>query len=83
MVDNKKTVSSTPMKALLLFADVIDSSIYSSTWGVVEYAKKILEFQELFINLGKIYFPKEEPQIIKFYEVNSRGDEGIIFCVFL
>ena len=69
------------MQALLLFADVIDSSIYSSTWGVVEYAKKLLEFQELFINLGNIYFPKEKIQIIKFYDVNSRGDEGTIFCI--
>lgn len=81
MVVNRKTVSPLTVTALLIFADVIDSSIYSSTWGVVKYAKKLIEFQELFIKLGEIYFPKIEPQIVKFYEVKSRGDEGTIFCV--
>lgn len=42
MIEKNKIVSTEgPMKALLLFADVIDSSVYSSTWGVVEYAKKL------------------------------------------
>ena len=66
--------------ALILFADVIDSSKYSAVLGMVSYAKQLLVLQELFVNLGKMYFPTKG-NITSYYGVQARGDEGTIFCI--
>ncbi len=70
--------------ALLLFTDIIDSSIYSTILGINGYAKKILEFQKLFEELAALYFPDrpyfQEP-VTAWRSISARGDEGIVFIV--
>jgi len=68
--------------ALILFADVVDSSVYSSTWGSMRYANELRHFQELFKILGEIYFNSiGKNKVETLYEINARGDEGTVFCV--
>lgn len=68
-------------KALILFADVIDSSKYSSVLGVIEYGKQLLGFKEKFIELGNLFFPEVGDKTIAFKRVEARGDEGVVFYV--
>jgi len=67
--------------ALILFADVIDSSKYSATLGYIEYAKQLHKLQVLFKTLGEIYFPplSLEERVLCYSQVDARGDEGTIF----
>lgn len=65
--------------ALILFADIIDSSKYSAILGYREYAKRLLEFQDLFRSLGRMYFPEAEDKALDFCHVDARGDEGTVF----
>lgn len=51
---------STPKPALLMFVDIIDSSVYSSILGITKFADKVLSFQRLFIELGKCYLGGKE-----------------------
>ena len=66
--------------ALILFADIIDSSKYSAVLGIKNYAQQLLELQETFNALGAMYFPQKDPVFSHAY-VKARGDEGIIFYV--
>jgi hypothetical protein len=71
-------------KALIIFVDIIDSSVHSSFLGIEEYAKKVIEYQNLFIDLGKLYFEDKEyfkEKISSFCKVDSKGDEGLVFVV--
>jgi class 3 adenylate cyclase len=65
--------------ALLVFADIVDSSKYSAVLGRLEYAKRLLEFQKLFKTVGQKYFPEPSDPTQEFCKVNARGDEGTIF----
>lgn len=65
--------------ALLVFADIIDSSKYSAVLGYEEYAKRLLYFQKIFRNLGRKYFPEPSDPTLEYSEVGARGDEGVIF----
>jgi class 3 adenylate cyclase len=66
--------------ALIVFVDVIDSSIHSAVSGISSYAEQLLRLHKLFGDLGDIYFPKKDP-VISFSEIQVRGDEGTIFYV--
>lgn len=75
---------STPQNALLLFVDIIDSSTNSKYLGLGQFADNVIKFQDLFTKLGKTYFFNKEEYIecINFWcNVNSRGDEGLIFII--
>jgi class 3 adenylate cyclase len=75
---------SPPKPALLVFVDIIDSSVYSSILGITKFAEKVLSFQELFEQLGKCYFndkPYFADKIDSLCRVESRGDEGTVFVV--
>lgn len=77
------SVSSTA-DALLMFVDIVDSSVYSSILGIEEFARKVLSFQELFRDLGKRYFPNRpyfDERVDSLCNVDSRGDEGLVFVV--
>lgn len=63
--------------ALILFADVIDSSMYSSILGIVGYAENLLKFQKLFKTIGTEYF-KAEGRGSYWSTVDAKGDEGVI-----
>ncbi len=67
--------------ALILFADVIDSSKYSATLGYIEYAKQLYKLQVLFKTLGEIYFPplSLDERVLRYSQVDVRGDEGSVF----
>lgn len=67
--------------ALIIFADIIDSSKYSSILGYKDYAVRLLNFHLLFENLGKLYFPNPDNRALKFTRVKAQGDEGIVFCL--
>lgn len=67
--------------ALLVFADIIDSSKFSSVLGFVEYAKRLNDFRYLFKALGERYFPIPKDKTIDFSQVDTRGDEGTVFCI--
>ena len=67
--------------ALLVFADIVDSSKFSSVLGYTEYAKRLIEFRQLFKSLGERYFPPPEDRIIDFCKVDGRGDEGTLFRI--
>jgi class 3 adenylate cyclase len=67
----------TPLrKALIIFADIIDSSVYSSIMGIEQYANELIGFQKNFEELANSYFPK--PYAVK---VVAEGDEGVIFFI--
>jgi len=74
-------VASTTVDALLVFADIIDSSKFSSVLGYVEYAKRLTEYRQLFIDLGERYFPLPIDKTLNFSKVDARGDEGTVFCI--
>lgn len=65
--------------ALLIFADIVDSSKYSSVLGYKEYGKRLLDFQSTFEKLGNKYFPSPEDRSDEYCLVSARGDEGILF----
>jgi hypothetical protein len=65
--------------ALLVFADIVDSSKYSAVLGYREYAKRLLNFQNTFEKLGKKYFPDPEDWSTEYCSIKARGDEGILF----
>jgi len=67
--------------ALLVFADIIDSSKFSSVLGFEDYARRVIEFQQLFRSLGNRYFPRPEDKTIGFTQIDARGDEGTVFCI--
>jgi hypothetical protein len=67
--------------AVLVFADIIDSSKFSSVLGFLDYANKLINFRELFKILADRYFPGPEDKNLRFIEIEARGDEGIIFCI--
>lgn len=70
-----------PSNALLVFADVVDSSKFSAILGYEAYAERIIEFQNIFKSLGYLYFPKPADEATHYTLVDSRGDEGIVFVV--
>ena len=72
---------STDEKALILFADVIDSSKYSAVLTMEDYAKQLLEIQKLFVKIGTSYFPIKDNNVSTYTNVDARGDEGTIFYV--
>ena len=67
--------------ALIVFADVIDSSKFSAVLSYEEYAGRIRTFQQAFEALGERYFPSGPTNVDAYVEVKARGDEGIIFVV--
>jgi len=67
--------------ALLVFADVVDSSKYSAVLGFQEYADRLLRYQETFKELGRRYFRDVEDKALARSFVDARGDEGIVFFV--
>jgi class 3 adenylate cyclase len=67
--------------ALLVFADIIDSSKFSSVLGFLDYANKLRNFRDLFKIIARRYFPEPEDKNLRFVEIDARGDEGIIFCI--
>jgi class 3 adenylate cyclase len=74
----------TKTDALLLFTDIVDSSVYSSILGIERFARHVMLFQSLFEELGNQYFrdkPSFEEQTVAWCQVASRGDEGIVFVV--
>lgn len=71
-------------KALIIFVDIVDSSVYSSFLGTERFAQKVIEYQNLFIELGCLYFKDKEyfnEPISAWCKVESKGDEGLIFLV--
>lgn len=68
-------------KALILFSDIIDSSVYSSILGIEQYAKDILKFQRLFKDLAETHFKKSPAIKNAFLRINTGGDEGSIFLI--
>ena len=67
--------------ALLVFADVVESSKLSAYLGPLDYAQQILNFQNLFANLGRKYFPEEKDKSAEYSLITARGDEGLLFYV--
>ncbi|HUU30378.1 MAG TPA: hypothetical protein VM123_21450, partial [archaeon] len=65
--------------SLLVFADIVDSSKYSAVLGYMEYARRLLDFQNTFEKLGKRYFPDPKDRSREYCSVMARGDEGILF----
>jgi len=70
-----------PGPALLVFADVIDSSRHSASLGYQEYARRILTFQNAFHELGRRYFPERRNDATRYCRVEVRGDEGTVFVL--
>jgi len=70
--------------ALLMFVDIVDSSILSSISGVKKFARQVMPFQELFRVLGHQYFwdkPSFDEKVSAWCEVQARGDEGLVFVI--
>ena len=68
----------TTWDALLMFVDIVDSSILSSTLGVKDFAVQVMSFQELFSVLGDKYYkdkPLFDEKVRAWCEVRPRGDE--------
>jgi class 3 adenylate cyclase len=65
--------------ALLVFADIVDSSKFSSVLGFKKYAERIIQFQELFKTIGERYFSPVADRATGYSQVNARGDEGTVF----
>lgn len=78
-MNNKNIDIGGTFDALLIFADIIDSSQYSAVLGYEQYAKRLLYFQEIFIKLGKKYFPEPKDKTQEYCDVKARGDEGTVF----
>ncbi len=68
-------------EALLLFADVIDSSRFSAVLDYEAYARRLVSFQEKFERLGKRYFPDPKDKTKSYTQVDARGDEGTVFVI--
>jgi len=68
-------------EALILFADVIDSSKYSSVLGLETYCSSILKFQTLFSALATTYFTDDATEN-DYSSVRIHGDEGAVFAIF-
>jgi hypothetical protein len=65
-----------PVDALLIFTDIVDSSVYSSILGLKEYAIQVLRFQDLFEQLANLYFPDKpyfKEQVDSLRRISSRG----------
>lgn len=78
--------ASSTTNALLMFVDIIDSSVHSSILGILKFANKVLKFQELFKELGNKYFyirnkPSFDEKVDSLCVCESRGDEGFVFVV--
>lgn len=78
--------ASSTANALLIFVDIIDSSVHSSILGILQFADKVLKFQELFRELGKKYFyiknkASFDEKVDSLCDCESRGDEGFVFVV--
>ncbi len=65
--------------ALVVFADIVDSSKYSAVLGYTEYAERLQRFQHLFRTIGRRYFPESEDRTQELCDVEARGDEGTVF----
>lgn len=65
--------------ALVLFADIIDSSIYSSILGVKQYAESLHRFQHIFKTVAKKYFQSPSLHNTRSW-IDAKGDEGTVFC---
>lgn len=74
------TIKSEIQKSLIIFADVIDSSKYSSVLGIKQYCDNILRFQELFSSLANTYF-SNAAYTNKYCSVRIHGDEGAVFLI--
>jgi len=77
----KLSVSGSTTDALLVFADIIDSSKFSSVLGFKNYAERVIKFQQLFEKIGKRYFPPVADEAISYCNVIARGDEGTVFRI--
>ncbi len=66
--------------ALILFADIIDSSVYSSILGIEQYAEDLLNFHRRFEMLAEKHFNKTVLNDF-FIQAPTRGDEGTVFCI--
>lgn len=75
----RKQIGNKPLNALMVFADVIDSSKFSSVLGYTGYAKELVHLQESFEGLGRRYFPPPEDSALSYCDVKARGDEGTVF----
>ena len=69
--------------ALLLFTDIIDSSVHSSYLGTKDFADRVLRFQDLFQVLGDIYFPerRNSNRVTEWARIRAQGDEGLVFIL--
>jgi len=67
--------------ALLVFADVVDSSKFSAVLEFEEYANRVLEFQQCFKAIGARYFPRPADKTNGYVHIDARGDEGTVFVV--
>jgi len=70
--------------ALLMFVDIVDSSVLSSTLGVRGFAGQVMSFQETFCVLGNQHFkdkPSFDEQVRAWCQVEARGDEGLVFVI--
>jgi class 3 adenylate cyclase len=71
--------------SLVLFADIIDSSKYSSIFGSEQYAKNLVEFRRIFQKLSEEYFKYTNFNISNihdfYFKQEVRGDEGFLVCV--
>lgn len=74
-----RQIGNKPLNALMVFADVIESSKFSSVLGYTGYAKELLHLQESFEVLGRRYFPPPEDRLLSYCDVKARGDEGTVF----
>lgn len=83
---NLKEVKINPMfNSLVLFADIIDSSKYSSIFGLEQYARNLVEFRRIFQKLSDEYFKYTNFNIQNiddfYFKKEVRGDEGFLVCV--
>jgi class 3 adenylate cyclase len=70
--------------ALLVFVDVVDSSVHSSMLGIENFAREVTSFQDLFRVLGNQCFKDKasfEEKVTAWCEVDVRGDEGFVFVI--
>jgi len=76
-VPNK--VKSDVQNCLIIFADIIDSSKYSSVLGTRSYCNDVLKFQQLFKDLAEVYFPTTNQD--HYTSIRVYGDEGAVFHI--
>lgn len=68
--------------ALLVFADIIDSSKFSAVLSYEAYKERVLDFQDSFRRLGDRYFQDLSDPALEYRSVEARGDEGIAFAIY-